>query len=377
MKERSRSPGGDQATRVVGGLLPLLLISLGCTPEVGETGRRVDPIPSLAGSPVGHSVEWGELRYFDVASDGRVAALDRYNSEVVILSTDGSIETRFGQSGQGPGEIQTGGPLALVADKIIMADQHRVSSWSDSGDFLIAQTTGWVSQLWQMSDSTLLAIRPVTGRDEDGADAVVFSVDGLAESPALAGSNARDIICGGCQAVPTADGALAVAPTDPDSGPILLTDLGPSVISYDVDRVYWTDEEWADYVVNSMRSAGFAATDPKLAAVFSAAAARPRSAPDRPKRLVRHEDGMGYGVGHFWILAQVEAGELSVVDAFTLAGEYVGRVPLDQKGFDRISIEGHWLVALRLDEVGRPRLWKYDLRDALDGLVLPSGGDAL
>ena len=64
---------------------------------------------------------------------------DAYNHRIVAFGADGSMLQNFGKNGQGPGEFDVSGGIALLTEsRIAVADfmNHRVQFWSRDGEFL-------------------------------------------------------------------------------------------------------------------------------------------------------------------------------------------------------------------------------------------------
>lgn len=340
-------------------LTVILLCANGCGPDseqVNPSDARLD-YPQLNGEAVGPNIQWGELEFFDVSSDGRIVALDRYRSTITVF---GEETSEFGTEGNGPGEIRLGGPIALIGDTVIMADKGRVTSWLTDGTYL-ASTAGVVgTQIHSYPSGGVMLVTPLSGLAADGVVISVFaagSVNSITVPDTLASG---DAVCGACQAIPLGEGRYVAGPAGPDDGPKLVDGRRIETWSYPVNRVYWTSEEWVDHL-NAVRLKGsYSTSDPRMLAFFNRRTAVTVDPPEAPKRLVR-EWGLGVSGDLVVLLAQVPRGAPSAIDFFSTEGAYLGRLVLDRERVASISVEGEWLAAVAYDELDRPGIWRYSL----------------
>lgn len=107
-------------------------------PEAGT-----DRVRSLSLDPAwgpSDTVTFGELVDLEVLPDGRVFALDRALTEVVVLDDAGRVERRFGGPGEGPGEFTPAGLATLVATdtSVLVPDlqQQRIAEFTLDGELL-------------------------------------------------------------------------------------------------------------------------------------------------------------------------------------------------------------------------------------------------
>ncbi len=124
----------------------LAAIGAGCTDpdealpadrEVGGLASSELPRLAFLGSTDG-LVAFGEVRYFDVQSDGRIIVADRMSSRLHVVDPDGSHAT-LGGPGRGPGELATPGGLATLEDGSIVvfdAGNGRITTWGPNGQVL-------------------------------------------------------------------------------------------------------------------------------------------------------------------------------------------------------------------------------------------------
>lgn len=124
----------------------LAAIGAGCTGpdeappadrEVGGLANSELPRLAFLGSTDG-LVAFGEVRYFDVQSDGRIIVADRMSSRVHVVDPDGSHAT-LGGPGRGPGELATPGGLATLEDGSIVvfdAGNGRITTRGSDGQVL-------------------------------------------------------------------------------------------------------------------------------------------------------------------------------------------------------------------------------------------------
>lgn len=346
--------------------LALLVTMLSaCAPDVpaGEIPVATADPSVVEGERLGGQVEWGEIEHFDVADDGRVAVMDRHRIKLAILgATTGVPDSEFGSVGDGPGELRLGGAVVLIGDTVVIADEGRLSSWTTEGTHLSSAPGIGGSQLHAHPRGGFVLMTPTTGLDQHGIHASRYSAAELnpSEPPGLLGDPAE--VCGGCQVVPLGSDRYLVAPFDPDWGPLVVGPDSTVEWIYPVERIEWEATEWNDHMNVQRARARYATTSPRLRSIFEGPTRTAQTPPDRPKRLVR-EGGLGVGEGSVVVLAQVGTGAASALDLFTLDGRYEGRVALDRTGVLRISVQGDWLVALARDELDRPELWRYRVRD--------------
>lgn len=79
-----------------------------------------------------------DISFFDVDSEGNIFIANAKSKEnyVFILKNDGSLVSRFGRQGQGPGEIQTPKELAISKkNEIFITDREKVIVFSNAGQF--------------------------------------------------------------------------------------------------------------------------------------------------------------------------------------------------------------------------------------------------
>lgn len=361
----SREPAPHQLGRLMWvGVIGALALAVGCGTN-GESDAAGAPIGTLSGERLGAEVEWGEIDHFDVASDGRVVVVDRHRRKVVVFDPH---RREFGVTGDGPGELRLGGPVALVGDTIVVADEGRLTSWTTDGRHLATAPGVWGSQLHLHPTAGVVLATPVTGLDPDGVRTAVYAAGTLEllQRPGIVGD--PEEICGGCQVVPFGPDRYLAAPSSPDRGPLLVGPEGTSEWSYPTSRIAWHADEWNAHLGVQRRRASYATTDPRLTSVFRAPSRARHDAPDTPKRLTRAGGALGRSATAAVVLAQVEHGENSALDFFTPDGAYLGRGALDRAGIHRISVEGDWVVGLMHDGLDRPQLWRYRIRDLLDAL---------
>jgi hypothetical protein len=168
----------------------------------------------------GEGHEFGELTDLEVLEDGRVAALDAMNAQVVILDDDGVVSV-LGGPGDGPGEFSTRGLVGVTRSdsSIIVPDLQlqRVNEFGLDGAFIGA---------------TSLA-------DRDGGGGPLFALDWRSYPPG--GTVFRQVTPEGDRIVRAHEGATEVLVSAELEGraPNLL--LPPTVL-WDVDaegRVVW------------------------------------------------------------------------------------------------------------------------------------------
>jgi hypothetical protein len=99
----------------------------------GDVSSRMAPF-KLADAPdyrVGWNpgeVEWSDVIWGVFLSGGRVAIADRIASTIVVLGPDGTLESSFGASGQGPGEFRGLKTMTVVGqDTIAAQDFDRIT----------------------------------------------------------------------------------------------------------------------------------------------------------------------------------------------------------------------------------------------------------
>lgn len=339
-----------------------LLAAAGCAGDdpAPSTPPALEGTVVLHGEPLGANIEWGELEFFDVASDGRVAAVDRYRRRIVVI---GDSITEFGSAGDGPGELQLGGPIVLIGDTIVIADEGRLTSWTTRGAHLASAAGVYGAQLYPHPTAGLILVTPVTGLAPDGVRVSARSAAGLEllVPPVLLGED--DPVCGGCQAVPIGRDEYVAAPQDPDRGPRFVGPAEDLEWVYPVDRVPWEAVEWGVSMRRQRARVVQGTNDLRLREIFSAPSGRTPEPPAEPKRLVRFNRGLGVSGEIVLLLAQVEVGQASAVDIFSRRGDYLGRASLGRPDIEWISVEGRWLVGLARDEFDRPTLWRYEISE--------------
>lgn len=126
---------------------------------------------------------FGSVSDVAVASDGRMFVLDAQASHVKMLRPDGTLIDSIGGSGQGPGEFERVGPIAVArGDSLYVLERgsREISVFTPAGQFVRAvpfTTGGATPEAFMVPRDTprfLLALTsfPPPGSDEEGVHVV-------------------------------------------------------------------------------------------------------------------------------------------------------------------------------------------------------------
>ena len=122
----------------------LILQHVGC----GETNTRitlVDELPSIdveeafrIGSVDDPDLGFSSIGGITVDRDGSAFVFDRQDATIRVYDADGTLQTKFGGPGEGPGEFRMPAALGFRADTLWVADirLRRISLFSRTGEFV-------------------------------------------------------------------------------------------------------------------------------------------------------------------------------------------------------------------------------------------------
>ncbi len=123
---------------------------------IEERTQRIDVVEDL------RIVQGTEpfYRLIDVEADaqGNIYAFDSGNSNIVAFDAAGGYLRTFGGPGQGPGEIEGGGRIAIAGDRLVHASRNRLNVWTTDGDLVQAPSMTFLQ----------FSLLPFSGTD-DGA----------------------------------------------------------------------------------------------------------------------------------------------------------------------------------------------------------------
>lgn len=315
---------------------------------------------------------FGEVTYFAVGPGGETAVLDRYNHVVRVFDRDGRPLSTLGGEGQGPGEIDGGGPLAVTADgRVVLADAGRgaLSVWETEGRFL--GSAPWPGRVTAAAARGRLVYLKVAGRGGalyDGSFSIVpfdpsslEALDPVLEVPAGVGAHGLTLGCLSCAFSPTPDGTFALKPAERDYRVARVAPDGSVEHVWnrpDRGTVAFTGEEWIEWRRRRaergdmlVRSMGL----PVPPRTFTEEDLPPPG--DKPPLESAGSLGVD-GSGRLWTLPAVPHGEPDELDRFAPGGPLLGtvRVPED---LHAVSVAGNHLAGLAFDQVGRPLVHVY------------------
>lgn len=118
------------------------------------------------------------LRDVDVDDAGNLWVLDAGNHRVQVFDRDGGFIRSFGRAGQGPGEFESAGELAVVGDRVVvLAARSRLSLFDLQGnhvdDAILADADASLADFFARDDGTF-----VTGYSEIDRTALQAGVSG-------------------------------------------------------------------------------------------------------------------------------------------------------------------------------------------------------
>lgn len=310
---------------------------------------------------------WGELWYFDVGTDGTVAALDRFHHRVRVFSPDGSA-IDFGGEGDGPGELRTGGPLVVMQDRIVMVDRGRIQSWSFSGEWIDSKPSPPAHDLLEWGEGQLGAQvgvwdggpimvdgRRNTAIQVSGLDSFSFGEPSFSSVGVELGEGRG--ICYGCSFTPTLRGAYAVT-NHPRGAVVRFDEAGRAggAIYLDRDPEDWPEERWARHLRRGRAALHFSGAtrapyDPN----------RPVIPPRAPMPVIAPAQSIGVTSDGILLINVNRDAPGTTLAAFGPDDVYLGDLVIDGTTLEHISIEGRWLVGVSFDQWDQPELYRARL----------------
>jgi hypothetical protein len=349
----------------------LILISLfACqVPADGASEAQISvPVISLPGTAIADSVEWGELVYYDVSDDGDVVGMDRYNSQLVYISRTTGDVTRIGRRGEGPGEINVGGIVALAGDRIVLSERGRLSTFNRAGEFLGSIPFRRATEIARWDSSSVVLKIPT--RSETGLPETYqlhwLSLQRLEVSePFFSTTTPKDspesLSCATCEIVRVGD-RLVTTLIGGTGRFASLASNGSDVTFFEGSGrspVPFSAKEWEEYMTTARSHANYLFAGRGFDVRLDVT--REVGTPGFPKPLLATDGSIGGTPdGSVWLLAGVADSERTQIDVFGPDGTWKFVVRIDER-LDRISINGRWLVGLAYDDLGRPELFRYDL----------------
>ncbi len=86
---------------------------------------RLEPLPPIGCLVCEGPRAFGRVDWLAALPDGGLVALDRDPPVVRIFAPDGTVRAAFGRKGEGPGEFLTPSGVAVLGDRIVVADIRR------------------------------------------------------------------------------------------------------------------------------------------------------------------------------------------------------------------------------------------------------------
>ncbi len=105
----------------------------------------------------------------DVDEHGNIYAFDWGNRNIVAFDANGNYLRTFGRSGQGPGEIGTGGRIAIVGTELVHVSSNRLNVWAPDGEVVESRNMAFTRFLLPIAGTEVgFLLGSYNQRDEQG-----------------------------------------------------------------------------------------------------------------------------------------------------------------------------------------------------------------